>query len=195
VQLLMEGEHVTEVDRRLMRIVVREAERLSDLLTDFLLYARPVPPERTAVDVSVLLDELADIAAADPRFTRVDIRREYRAGVVMSLDRRQIHQALWNLAINGAEAMAEGGTMWIGAGTGEISVEDSGPGVSPELRERIFNPFFTTKDRGTGLGLATVHTIVTAHGGSVELGEGRSGGARFVLHLSPPQPPAESQAL
>jgi len=185
VQLLMEGEHVSEQDRRLMRIVVKEAERLSGLLSDFLHYARPVPPRRESTDISDLLDELADMTGVDPRFTDVEIVREYGARTQMVLDRQQMLQALWNLAINGAEAMPEGGKLYLGIGPalGTLFVEDSGVGVPESLRGRIFDPFFTTKERGTGLGLATVYAIVNAHGGQIEVSPGRNSGSRFVVHL------------
>lgn len=185
VQLLMEGGHVTEENRRLMGIVVKEAERLSALLTDFLLFASPSLPKLSEVGISTLLDELADMAVADPRFGSIEIRREYPPGIKMLLDRQKIHQALWNLAINSAEAMAGHGVLTLGlADEGQsLFVEDSGPGIPNQIRRKIFNPFFTTKDRGTGLGLATVHKIVEAHGGSIVVAAGRSSGARFTIRL------------
>jgi two-component system sensor histidine kinase PilS (NtrC family) len=185
VQLLLEGSNVSEEDRHLMRIVLREADRLSSLLSDFLLYARPGSPKIAAVDVSSVLDELALLAAGDPRFVGIEIRRAYPPGVSMSLDRQQLYQAMLNLVINGAEAMPDGGVLTIGLGPGEreIFVEDSGPGIPENIRNRIFNPFFTTKEHGTGLGLATVHAIVEAHGGSISVAAGSRGGARFVIQL------------
>jgi two-component system sensor histidine kinase PilS (NtrC family) len=185
VQLLMEGSHVSDEDRHLMRIVVKEAERLSSLLSDFLLYARPGPPKVAVTDVSSVLDELALMASADPHFTGIEIRRDYPPGVLLPLDRQQLYQAMWNLVINGAEAMPDGGVLIIGLDPAnrEIFVEDSGPGIPESVQNRIFNPFFTTKDHGTGLGLATVHAIVEAHGGLISVSAGRRGGARFVISL------------
>ena len=193
VQLLMEGAHVTDEDRRLMRIVVKEAERLSGLLTDFLVYARPVPPRPTLFNMSALLDELSDMLQADARFSRVEIRREFAAGVLLNLDRQQFHQALWDLVINGAEAMGDaGGVLRLGIVTDALTiyVEDSGPGISAEVRTRIFEPFFTTKDWGTGLGLATVYAIVEAHGGQIEVDPGEVCGTRFTIHLPEEVKPA-----
>lgn len=186
VQLLMEGGDVSSQNRRLMQIVIKEAERLSSLLTDFLCYAHPVSPKIATVDVSAALDELTDIAASDPRFTKVDIRRAYPSGVSMQVDLEQLHQAIWNLVINGAEAMSEGGVLSIGLDPGEgvVFVEDSGPGIPDSLKNKIFNPFFTTKEGGTGLGLATVHGIVEAHGGSISVFSGTKGGTKFVIHFS-----------
>ncbi len=184
VQLLMENPHATDEDRKLMGIVVKEANRLSQLLTDFLVFARPQPPTPALVDISEMLDELAGMLAADPRFARVEICKEYPAGQFLYLDRQQLHQALWNLVINAVEAMGGEGCLYLGAGVREgIYVEDTGPGIPEEIRERIFDPFFTTKDWGTGLGLATVYAIVDGHGGRIEATFGRRGGAKFVISL------------
>jgi signal transduction histidine kinase len=107
----------------------------------------------------------------------------------------EIGQVLMNLLINAADAAPEGGAIRVTLAPSErrgvlMSVEDSGPGVSSELRSRIFDPFFTTKEpgKGTGLGLAIVHTIIDNHGGAVRVEEGATlGGAKFVVEL----PPAE----
>ncbi|MDW7643687.1 MAG: ATP-binding protein [Desulfuromonadales bacterium] len=185
VQLLMENPSMNDDDRRLMRIVVREAERLSLLLSDFLVFARPAKPRKESVNVPALLDDLIEMASCDPRFARVRIFRDYPTACLMSADPQQLHQALWNLAINGAEAMVEGGTLHIGIHPerNEIYVEDSGPGIPDEIRRQIFDPFFTTKERGTGLGLATVHTILEAHGGSLDVRAVEPHGTRFTLTL------------
>ncbi|MBE0596503.1 MAG: PAS domain S-box protein, partial [Desulfuromonadales bacterium] len=124
VQLLLENPHSTDQDRKLMGIVVKEANRLSNLLTDFLGFARPKPPRPTEVNISELLDELAGMLATDPRFNRVEIRREYPSGLRLRLDRQQFYQALWNLVINAVEAMPGGGKLWLGADCdGTIVVE------------------------------------------------------------------------
>jgi two-component system sensor histidine kinase PilS (NtrC family) len=186
VQLLMETGAVDKDGRRLMGIVVREVDRLNGLLTDFLIYAKPSPPRIEAVDLSALFDELAEMVTSDPRFAAVKIRREYLPGVVVSVDRKQFRQALWDLVINGAEAMPEGGTLTLGVSRdgSRIYVEDTGKGIPEAIKERIFEPFFTTKDFGTGLGLASVLTIVEAHGGRIEAETGRSGGALFTIYLA-----------
>lgn len=185
VQMLMEAPSVSDDDKRLMRIVVREADRLSVLLTDFLHYARPNPPRLEKVDVAALLDELAQLLMADGRFSAIEIHKDYQGAVWVEVDRQQFRQALWNLVINGAEAMGGRGVLYLGArAEGRIWVEDSGPGIGDDLRQKIFEPFFTTKDSGTGLGLAMVHAIVTAHGGDIELHQGRQGGAKFVIRLA-----------
>jgi two-component system sensor histidine kinase PilS (NtrC family) len=194
VQLLMEGAHVGDEDRRLMGIVVREAQRLNRLLTDFLVFARPAEPRQARVNVSEVLDELVSMLRGDERFDNISLKRDYPPGCELYCDRGQIHQALWNLLVNGAEAMPGGGTLRLGIDPAEalLYVEDSGPGIPEEIRHRIFDPFFTTKDHGTGLGLPTVYAIVEAHQGRLEVGSAAGGGARFVVRLTnapPSQPP------
>lgn len=185
VQLLLEDEDTKEEDRRLMGIVVKEADRLSDLLTDFLTYARPKKPQAEACDLAALLDDLLDVSGSDPRFSKIEISKDYKPGIRFLLDRDQIRQAIWDLLINAAEAMQGEGRIWIGVDTvtGTIFLEDTGPGVSNQIREQIFEPFFTTKESGTGLGLATVFGIVEAHGGRLEVVSGAGGGARFQMIL------------
>ncbi len=187
VQLLMDAANIRVEDRRLMQIVVKEADRLSGLLNDFLVYARPRAPQPSFVDAAALLDEMVEMLYADKRFAAVEIRREYSPGTVMRFDREQIHQSLLNLAINAAEAMGPSGgclTLGLDERTSALFVEDTGPGIPEAIRERIFDPFFTTKDSGTGLGLATVYAIVEAHGGHIRVTPGRNGfGTRFTLRL------------
>lgn len=185
VQLLMENEDISPEERRLMQIVVREADRLSALLTDFLVFARPSPPELGPTDISSLLDELCVMVRSDGRFSQVELHRNYRPRITMQVDSGQFRQGIWNLLINAAEAMPGGGDLSIDVDTDrcEIRIDDSGPGIPDEVMGKIFDPFFTTKDNGTGLGLATVYAIFEGHGGEVRVGSNERGGARFTVHL------------
>lgn len=187
VQLLMETEGVSDEDRRLMGIVVKEADRLSSLLTDFLTYARPRPSQTEDCDISGLLDELIDMCGTDPRFDQVVFIRDYESGIRFLVDRDQVRQALWGILINAAEAMGSAGEIRIGVNReqGLIAIEDSGPGIPPDIAERVFEPFFTTKAAGSGLGLATVYSLIDGHGGRVEMTTGALGGARFLLCFGP----------
>ncbi len=185
VQLLLEAGHVNAEGERLMEIVIREADRLSNLLTDFLVFARPKPPRCARVELTALLSEMVSMASADNRFTGVEIRAELPPGYASSLDREQFRQVIWNLMINAAEAMGGEGVLILGIDpeAGVVYVDDSGPGIPVEIRSSIFDPFFTTKDHGSGLGLSTVYAIIEAHGGELSVGTSRLGGARFSVKL------------
>ena len=111
-----------------------------------------------------------------------------RSGSIeLHADSKQIAQILTNLVDNAYQAMPDGGTLRIAArtegDTAIITVEDSGEGVDPELVERFFEPFFTTRSEGTGLGLAIVHRLIEAHGGEISIQNGPSGGAVVTLRL------------
>ncbi|MBW6509358.1 MAG: PAS domain S-box protein [Desulfuromonadales bacterium] len=186
VQLLCENNQLNDEDQRLLDITVKETERLNHLLTEFLLYARPPKPFRTALDMSILLDELHQLLLRDQRFADINIQTEVAYPCVAFLDRGQIWQVLWDLAINAAEAMAGQGRLLITVRAENnclLIVEDTGPGIAEEHRERIFEPFFSTKERGTGLGLSTVYSIVEAHGGTIRAEQSALGGEKFIMSL------------
>ncbi len=187
VQLLKEAEHAKPEDIHLMEIVVKEADRLNGLLTDFLSFARPKPLEKELVDVSSILNQLVDLLKTDYRFEGVDIQCHFSEKLELMLDRDQVLQALWDLAINACEAMDGTGQLFFlirSQNGGVIFVEDSGPGLPEDIKDRIFEPFFSTKDKGTGLGLASVYSVFDAHGGCVTTDVSSLGGARFALWFS-----------
>lgn len=130
-----------------------------------------------------LLDELVSMVAADERFKDIELHRDYNFDLEWHCDRGQLSQALWNLLVNGAEAMEHGGrlTCGIDSETPAVFIEDTGPGIPDAIRDKVFDPFFTTKDSGTGLGLATVHSIVEAHHGRLDLVKVAGGGERFII--------------
>lgn len=186
VQLLLENSQKNEEEESLMNIVVNEADRLNGLLTNFLHFAKPKPPEKEDVIIAELFDELILLLKADKRFSSVEIKANCLKDIVLSVDSQQIQKALWDLAINAAEAMQGEGALRftvVESNPSTIIVEDSGPGVSDTVRQRIFEPFFSTKEKGTGLGLASVYSVVEAHGGKISVSRSSLGGARFSLDL------------
>ncbi|BDG09044.1 two-component system sensor histidine kinase NtrB [Anaeromyxobacter paludicola] len=182
-------------DARLLSIVLREAARLDQLVSRFLAFSRPAPPRREESDVARIVDEALDVFANDPAAARVELRRDL-APVAVSCDPDQVRQVVWNLLLNAAQAVAgqDGAPAEGPAGRVEVrcaadaegarlTVADDGPGIPPENLARLFTPFFTTKPAGTGLGLATVHRIVDAHGGAVSIEPRPGGGTVFTVRL------------
>jgi nitrogen fixation/metabolism regulation signal transduction histidine kinase len=174
--------------------VVDEVMRLKELSDSFARFARLPDPTPESLDAAALLDGLVALYAASPDVT---VRRTWHDPPTVWADATQLRTALSNLVKNGVEAMEGRGTLTLGieslpAGV-VISIEDDGPGIPPEIRDRLFTPYFTTKgSRGTGLGLALVHRIVMEHGGGVAVDDSPGGGARFRVTL--PRRPSKPAA-
>lgn len=185
VQLLLEDEKVNEEDRRLMKIVIKEADRLSLLLSDFLNFARPSPLQIELIDVASMLDELIALLNASGQVQDVVIEKAYHGPVQMNVDPQKIYQILWDILINALEAVSPKGIIRveISGAEGEIIIEDSGPGIAEGDRYKLFEPFYTTKDSGTGLGLANAYANTEAHNGRIYVEPSNLGGARFIIEL------------
>jgi signal transduction histidine kinase len=167
-----------------------ELASLSKVVEEFLDYARARPPVREEVDLARLLGEVSDLAQPLAAERNVSLSIE-GAGEVRA-DPEQLRRAALNLVRNAVEAAPAGSVVEIAArgGDGDVAIEvaDRGPGLAPQARERLFRPFFTTKQRGTGLGLALAKKVADAHGGALTLDERQGGGtvARLVLPVGQP---------
>jgi signal transduction histidine kinase len=178
--LLREGlegqpERLAEVAR-----ISREIDYLKMVVTDFLEYARRPAPHVEPFPVRRLLEEVSELGGV-PGGARVSI--EAADDLAATADRGQLRRALLNLARNAVTAAGPGGTVVLAAAADASGVSwevrDSGPGIPEELRQKIFTPFFTTREKGTGLGLAFVRDIVRDHGGEIAVDRAPEGGARF----------------
>jgi two-component system sensor histidine kinase PilS (NtrC family) len=185
----------------LMEIVLREVDRLNGLITELLEYARPRERVLTPIDLGVVLDETLRVFAQDRTYAHVSATyaaEAEAADLEVQADPAQIRQVVWNLLRNAADAMPGGGEVKVSlrrVGEGvedgpdgdtrlaEFVVEDSGKGMSSEEQDRLFEPFFTTKTHGTGLGLATVHRIVSEHGGQILVESQVGRGTRMRIRL------------
>ena len=176
--------------RDLCRAIGREVDRLTAITEEYLTFARLPTPRLAAGSVVALVDDLARFVKDELASRAVTLVVEHGADVPRArLDENQIRQSVLNLVRNAAEAVASRGPghVWIRTrGEGEavvIEVADDGPGVPAELRGRLFDPFVSTKDGGTGLGLALTHQIVRDHGGALALTSPPGTGATFTISL------------
>jgi two-component system sensor histidine kinase PilS (NtrC family) len=185
VQLLLEDEEVSNEDRHLMNIVVKEADRLNLLLSDFLNFARPSALQLEKIDMSALVDELIVLVNASGQFQGVTIEKKCQGPAQMIVDPQKMNQVLWDLMLNAGDAAKPDGRIRIeiNGAQGEIVIEDSGAGITDEDQDKLFEPFYTTKDKGTGLGLANVYANIEAHQGRIYVEPGDLGGARFIIEL------------
>jgi PAS domain S-box-containing protein len=180
--------------RALAEKIVRGCENLNRIVTNLLQYAQPLKLERRHCDIKTeLAEELVMFEEELKRQRRaIRIERAFCGRPVEGFaDPVQLRLALHNLLLNAADAVGSGGiTCGLnlnddheGPGHVDLWVADDGPGVPEAHRERVFTPFFTTKDKGTGLGLATVRKVCEAHRGRVTLHHPPQGGARFELRI------------
>jgi two-component system, NtrC family, sensor histidine kinase HydH len=189
IQMLKEELQLPSGQEKLMRIVLREADRLSSLVSDFLLFARPPSGNVTDILVDEAVLETLALFENDPSCRRrVSITTDLIPRIRIAMDPIHFRQILWNLLLNAAEAIRDQGNIHIRMqnlqnGHVELRITDTGQGISPEHVQLIYNPFFTTKSSGTGLGLSIVHRLLEAYGGCLDV-ESRIGqGTVAILNL------------
>jgi two-component system sensor kinase FixL len=173
-------------DSAVVKEILTRIDGLNELMKDLLLFARPPQPHPTPVDLAGLIQTTADLLSGDPSLKGIAINMEGSAQPVMA-DPALLKIVFQNLLMNGAQAMHGQGTIQIAIGGADgmcrVSVRDAGPGIAPDVLEKIFTPFFTTKARGTGLGLPTAKRILEAHGGSIAVRSVLGGGTTVELSL------------
>jgi len=173
-------------NKELMSIVMREVERLNGLITELLEFARPRTLEPERMDVAAMLAEMLKVFENDKRLGEAPVTLAADEAVFVDVDPAQLRQVVWNLLRNAAEAAPKQPIAVEARARGDrvtVTFRDRGPGIAAEHRARIFEPFFSTKDGGTGLGLATVHRIIDEHKGAVEFDCPADGGTLVTVTL------------
>jgi two-component system, NtrC family, sensor histidine kinase PilS len=172
IQMLRENSIPENYKDRLMEIALQEMDRLNRIITDFLMYSRPAPPELQKFDIHRLLDDTIELLAnAEQDESHGLINKDYSGIVMVNADPQKMRQVFWNLGLNAIEAMPEGGELLISTHDEDTWVEilfkDTGSGIEENTMKKVFYPFFTTKEHGTGLGLAIAYRIIEEHKGSI----------------------------
>jgi two-component system sensor histidine kinase PilS (NtrC family) len=198
IQLLRDDLPCDPDHDRLMKIILREADRLSTLVSNFLLYARPPAGRPAPVDLEKALRETVELFSKRPPAGKT-IQTELRAerGIWVHLDPAHLKQVLWNLLVNAAEAIAESGRIRVSLAAGRdrtarLEIADTGSGMSAETLKAIFDPFFTTKPSGTGLGLPIALRIIESYNGRLDVESHEGRGTCFRLFLPRIESPSAS---
>ena len=191
--LLLAGGLEPDEQKDFLQRMRRETERVHRILRDLLAFARPLSSDvdsRQPGDVEAAVHDTAALVMPHPALRDVDLALDVHQDLPrVSLSREQLVQVLLNLVLNAADSAGAGGHIRIDAARSphgvSLCVTDDGPGVAPEVRDRLFEPFVTTKEvgKGTGLGLAVCRGLIEAAGGTIELDLTRARGARFVVEL------------
>ncbi|MGE5257230.1 MAG: two-component system sensor histidine kinase NtrB [Hyphomicrobiales bacterium] len=178
-------------------IIIEESSRLNGIITDFINFARPRNPKLSLCRVEDIIEKNITFLAAQIDTGRYVIQKNYQNPLPdIKADASMLHQSFLNLFINAMQAMPDGGRIGIAIRTDGnrviIDMDDEGHGIPEDLLDKIWEPFFTTKDKGTGLGLGIVKNIIESHGGGIRIANRDPRGARVTIDL--PITPPESSA-
>jgi two-component system sensor histidine kinase PilS (NtrC family) len=193
-----------EEDRRLLNIVCRESDRLDKIISDFLQFAGLRPPKMRRCNVSALLDDVAELLRARAPEKPFQLVRDYPQGLACVADAEQLMQVFLNIGLNAFDAISPRGRITFSAeslsaaennGTAErrrhrggdairVRISDNGPGIPAEIMDKIFTPFFTTKEKGVGMGLAIVNRILQQHGIELTVNTSTQRGTAFILTIN-----------
>ena len=204
MQVLKREKGLDQDARQMMAIAVTETDRLNSIVSSFLKYARPASLNRKPTDLHKILDEtLILLAQTLGLMDRIEIKKRYsEENPVLNIDPDQMKQVFWNLAINALQAMPEGGVLevatqrviprrrsdWVVEMSPDgswvlIMFKDNGAGIDQEFRDKIFYPFFSMKEKGSGLGLSIVHRIIDDHSGRINVESQKGIGTTMSLLL------------
>ncbi|MFW6161449.1 MAG: sensor histidine kinase [Planctomycetota bacterium] len=194
------GQCCTEPERRAelnrsFEIIASEVGRLTRTLDDFLLLARPADIDMGLRDLDQIVDDALALFAQEMDSADVRLERQAAGGLTVAADADQLQQVFTNLVRNAIQAMDGGGTLSVTSERAgrrvRVSFADTGPGISEDVRHHIFEPYFSTKRSGLGLGLALSRKIVAAHDGTLEVANRPRGGAVFTVSVPAAQEAAD----
>ncbi len=172
----------------LCQAISKEVDRLTAITEEYLRFARMPRPRLEREQVNSIVAGLMEFQKEELEQRGIELSARLGEGIPpVAADEAQLRQAFLNLIRNAADAMSGGGTLSVATaavdGAVEVRVTDTGPGIAADILPRIFEPFFSTKEGGTGLGLALTHQIITEHGGRIDVESAQGGGTAFVVRL------------
>jgi len=202
IQLLRQRISGSETVGKLMDIVMRETDRLTALANDFLLFARPSSDKIEPVELSSAIGDTLELFRKNGVCQdRIFVVQDLADDVWTEMDPKHTRQIMWNLLLNAAEAIEKRGTIVVASRTAkdsvQVMVKDNGSGMSADTINKIFNPFYTTKAHGIGLGLSIVYRLLESYDGRLDVQSQEGEGTTFTLYLKridPPSEPADTTA-
>jgi two-component system sensor histidine kinase AtoS len=177
-----------------LKVIEEEIQRINEIVEQFLRFAKPAPPLFKKTEIAPVFDEILQLLKPQLEREQISVHKGFDALPLITLDREQMKQVALNLLMNAIQAMPEGGRLDLSARVSEdnlwmkLSVRDSGIGIPPEDLKKLFDPFFSTKEGGIGLGLSIAHRIIDQHHGKVEVESHPGEGTTFHLWLPLNQP-------
>jgi len=172
-----------------LRVIEEEIHRINEIIDQFLRFAKPAPPLFEKTEVLPIFEETLQLLRPQIERLRISIQKDFRSLPLITIDKEQMKQVILNLLMNAIQAMPEGGRLGLsGQVSGDhywlqFSIKDSGIGIPPEDMDKLFDPFFSTKEGGIGLGLSIAHRIIDQHHGRIEVESTSGKGTLFTLWL------------
>ena len=205
IQVLGESLQLDAANKRLMDIVLRETDRLDQLLSDFVLFTHPDDRKKQMIELNGIIDDAVQLFSYNRHYNSIEVVKSLQGAIMIEVDPQQIKQVLWNLFINAAQAMGNEGELTVstslvhfdaldkgiqarldrrfGSLWSQIVVSDTGSGIPESYLDKIFDPFFTSKEKGIGLGLAIVFRIIESYQGIIVVKNETGRGASFTMYL------------
>jgi len=189
IQLLKEDMRYDPDHDRLMHIILREADRLSSLTTNFLLFARPPTGKNQTIELEEAVKEATELFQKDVAGQRIiETRTDFEKGLWIEMDPAHLRQILWNLLLNAAESIDAGGRISLRTFStknkhASMRISDNGCGMPPDTLQSIFDPFYTTKASGTGLGLSIVQRILDHYDARLDVSSTPGEGTEFTVNF------------
>lgn len=182
------GESTDKMALRKVEILKQETERLEEMLEDFLSLTKGLEIDASPLNIDTVVEEVLDFVGPELQRRGVEVRKFFDADIPpCKADRNLIKQALLNIVINAKDAMKDGGELMVRTSAGpdsvRISITDTGSGIPDSQLQRIWDPYFTTKKEGSGLGLPTAKRIIEEHGGTIEALSEPGRGSSFTIVL------------
>ena len=188
VEILRDDYGPEDAKYEFIQILLKETDRLNHIVQEFLGFARPKQPEFQQADLNAAIESVLALTALEAKKTGVKVEKRLDPSIgIRSLDMSLLRQAFLNLVLNAIQAMDNGGVLTVVSALRgdllEITVADSGRGISEENRKKLFTPFFTTKKNGTGLGLAITYRIIENHRGTIDVASEPGKGTTFTVKI------------
>jgi hypothetical protein len=184
---ILENYQNSEIVKRNARIISEEIERLEEVLENMLSLSRPLSLKKLPKDINQMLEKTCGFVEERVRANNISLEKIFSSLPLIMVDPRQMKQAFLNIINNGIDHMPQGGKLTLVTQKEEdfikVKIMDTGKGIPEELKSRIFQPFFTTKSKGIGLGLAITQRIVKTHHGSISVESSLGKGTTFVISL------------
>lgn len=189
IHSLMERLPTENAHRQDLKVITEEIDRINEIVNQFLRFAKPAPPSFEKTEVVSIVEEILALLRPQIEKHQIEVQREFQALPLVLMDREQVKQALFNLILNAVQAMPSGGKLILGGKNSEddqwiqLFIRDTGTGISEDHLPLLFDPFFSTREEGMGLGLSIAHRIIDQHHGKIEVESSPGKGTLFTVWL------------